>query len=118
MSVRQRMGAHSSVVPLAGPDLSAEYVIGHCGVGEDEGDDEKRTDQREAHAFRRSGAFPDRYSRWSVSALNVVSPSNATRRSTVEKTTNRTIELMGRSSIGKCPAFSITMSVLLGMPSL
>src|SRR5260370_37542371 len=63
MSVRRRMGAQSSVIPLAGSHLSAEYVIGHCGVGEDEGDDEKRTDQRKAHAFRRPGRFPDRYGR-------------------------------------------------------
>src|SRR6202035_4678500 len=64
ISVRWRKGAQSSVIPLAGSHLSAEYVIGHGGVGEDEGDDEKRTDQRKAHAFRRPGGFPDRYGRW------------------------------------------------------
>src|SRR6204780_5877983 len=64
MSVRRRMGAQSSVIPLAGSHLSAEYVIGHGGVGEDEGDDEMRTDQRKAHAFRRPGRSSDRYGRW------------------------------------------------------
>jgi hypothetical protein len=36
----------------------------------------------------------------------------------VEKNTKRPIELNGCSSIGKCPAFSMTASVLLGIPSL
>jgi TorA maturation chaperone TorD len=43
------------VIALAGPHFPAKYVIGHCSVGEDEGDNKKGANQRKSHAFRRLG---------------------------------------------------------------
>ena len=51
------------MVALAGPHLAAEHVIGPAGVGEDEGDDEQRADQREAQALRRPPRLAERIRR-------------------------------------------------------